>query len=207
MSILTIFSRKAPSIGGIQFDATMKTATRKSVTLTEYPVEFGANVNNHRILNPNRHIIYGSISNTKLGFDLNDVGYLGAGLLGSAVGGVAGGLIGGISAYLLAGSEETRSAAAWEALSGLLVSGEPFDVDDGHGTLYNMVLESLEKEQNPTNEDGLEFVAELRQLKTVYTQLIQTTIQSRSQLDDGDSISNQAAPPVSRGEVPTEVYV
>lgn len=202
MGILTLFSRKAPSIGGIQFDATIETATSKSVTLTQYPVEFGANVNNHRIKNPDRHLMTGMISNTKLGFDLNDVGYLGAGLIGSAVGGVAGGLIGGISAYLLAGSEETRAQAAWEALTQLLTSGEPFDIDDGHAMLYGMVLVSLDKRHNPVNEDALEFVAELRQLVTVYTQLVKTGVQSTDQLPVG---ATQAVVSVPRGEVPIQV--
>lgn len=200
MGILSIFSRQAPSIGGIQFDATLETATSKSVTLTEYPVEFGANVNNHRIKNPDRHLITGMISNTKLGFDLNDVGYLGAGVVASSVGGVAGGLIGGISAYLLAGDDSTRAQAAWEALSQLMLTGEPFDVDDGHAMLYNMVLVRLDKRQNPQNEDALEFVAELRQLVTVYTQLVQTPVQTKSQLPSGET---QAAPVVNRGEVST----
>lgn len=199
MGILTLFSRKAPSIGGIQFDATMETATSKSVTLTEFPVEFGVNINNHRIKNPDRHLITGMISNTKLGFDLNDVGYLGAGLVSSTIGGVAGGLVGGISAYLLAGSEETRAQAAWEALSQLMISGEAFDLDDGHAMLYNMVLVRLDKRQVPQNEDSLEFVAELRQLITVFTQLVQTGVQSKQQLA---ADSQQPVPSISRGEVP-----
>lgn len=205
MSLLSIFTQKAPNLGGLEFDAELENITSKSITLTEYPVEFGANVNDHRIINPNRYIMTGAISNTPLGFGLDDIGLIGAGLIGGAVGGVAGGLIGGVAAYLLAGDESTRAAAAISALNELMITTERFSVDNGLEVLDDMVLIRLDYRRNPENEDGLIFIAELRQLNTVYTRLVQTGIQSRDQLPTLDPAENQAAPSTSRGSVNTEL--
>lgn len=201
MSLLSIFTKKAPNIGGLEFDAVLEGITSKSITLTEYPVEFGANVNDHRIINPDRYLMTGAISNTPLGFGLNDIGMIGIGAAATAIGGVAGGLVSSVAAYLLAGDDSTRSSAGWAALSELLYSGEPFEIDTGKEILSDMVLIRLDRREDPEIEDGIVFQAELKKINIVYTQLINEKVQSTDQLPDNDSIKNQAAPSIERGSV------
>lgn len=205
MSLLSIFTKKAPNIGGLEFDAVLEGITSKSITLTEFPVEFGANVNYHRIINPDRYMMTGAISNTPLGFGLNDIGMIGIGAAASAIGGVAGGLVSSVAAYLLAGDESTRSSAAWSALSDLLQSAERFEIDTGLEVLSDMVLVRLDTRRDPETEDGVIFQAELRKLNTVYTRLIKTGVKTSDQLPANDSATNQAAPSVQRGSVNTEI--
>jgi len=205
MSLLSIFQRARPSIGNLEFDVELENITSKSITLTEYPVEFGANVNDHRILNPARFIMTGAVSNTPLGFGLDDAGLIGAGVLGSAIGGAAGGLVGGAAAYLLAGDDTTRASAAWAALSELLTTAEPFDISSGLEVLTDMMLIRLDTRRDPENEGGLIFIAEMRQVNLVYTRLINTGVKSTAQLPEDDTATRQAAPMVQRGNVNTEL--
>jgi hypothetical protein len=205
VSLLSIFTKKSPNIGGLEFDAVLEGITSKSITLTEYPVEFGANVNDHRIINPDRYLMTGAISNTPLGFGLNDIGMIGVGAAATAIGGVAGGLVGSVAAYLLAGDDSTRSATAWEALSDLLYTAERFEIDTGLEVLSDMVLIRLDTRRDPETEDGVIFQAEIRKLNTVYTRLIKTGIKSKDQLPENDSATNQAAPSAQRGNVNTEI--
>lgn len=205
MSLLSIFTKKAPNIGGLEFDAVLEGITSKSITLTEYPVEFGANVNYHRIINPDRYLMTGAISNTPLGFGLNDIGMIGIGAASSAIGGIAGGLVSSVAAYLLAGDDSTRSSAAWAALSDLLQSAEKFEIDTGLEILSDMVLVRLDTRRDPETEDGVIFQAELRKLNTVYTRLIKTGVKTSDQLPANDSATNQAAPSAQRGNVNTEI--
>lgn len=205
MSLLSIFTKKAPNIGGLEFDAVLEGITSKSITLTEFPVEFGANVNYHRIINPDRYLMTGAISNTPLGFGLNDIGMIGIGAAASAIGGVAGGLVSSVAAYLLAGDDSTRSSAAWAALSDLLQSAEKFEIDTGLEILSDMVLVRLDTRRDPETEDGVIFQAELRKLNTVYTRLIKTGVKTSDQLPENDSATNQAAPSAQRGNVNTEI--
>jgi hypothetical protein len=103
MSLMSIFAKNLPKIGPLEFDAKLEGITSKSVVLTQYPVEFGANVNDHAILMPNRYLLTGAVSNSPLGLGLGDIGMMGAGALATAVGGIGGAAISAVSAYLLSG--------------------------------------------------------------------------------------------------------
>ncbi|MDQ3202422.1 MAG: hypothetical protein M3Q94_09705, partial [Pseudomonadota bacterium] len=85
MSLMSIFTKTLPKIGPLEFDAKLEGITTKAVVLTQYPVEFGANMNDHAILIPNRYLLTGAVSNSPLGLDLSDVGMIGAGALATVV--------------------------------------------------------------------------------------------------------------------------
>lgn len=208
MSLLSLFTQSAPTLGGVSFDAVLEYSTEKSITLTQFPVEFGANINDHRILNPERYYLVGAVSNNPLGFGLDDIANIGVGASGTLIGGVAGAAVSAVGSFLssafLSGSSQTRAASAWELMSRLLQSGEPFEVVSGLETLRDMVVINLSQRTTPESEQGVIFIAELRQVQIVFTELVQTGVASSGQLRKNDRSATQAAPDVQKGQVTTQ---
>lgn len=196
--VMSIFSKTLPMLGPIEFDAKLEGATSKAVQLTEFPVEFGTNGNDHARLLPDRYLLTGAVSNTPLGIGLDDLGMMGVGAISSAIGGVAGAAISTVSAYLLSGSEATRAATAWAALTALLQSRARFDLVTEYETLKNMVLIRLDQRTRPDDEDGLVFVAELQQVRVISSQVTRG-VTSSDQLLQNDPVATQGAPMVSSG--------
>lgn len=199
MSLMSIFSKTLPALGVIEFDAKLEGVTSKSVYLTQFPVEFGANVNDHAIVLPDRYLLTGAISNTPLGLGLDDIGMMGVGAVASAVGGVAGAAISSVAAYLLAGSEETRAATAWRALSAMMKTRAPIELITEFETLQEMVIVRLDQRTRPEDEDGLIFIAELQECLRVSSKIGQG-VTSADQLLKNDPVATQGAPMVSSGD-------
>lgn len=202
--VMSIFSKTLPMLGPIEFDAKLEGVTSKAIQLTQYPVEFGANVNDHAVLLPDRYLLTGAVSNTPLGIGLDDIGMMGAGAVASAVGGVAGAAITAVSAYLLSGSEETRAATAWASLTEILRARARFDLVTEYETMKDMVLIRLDQRTRPEDEDGLIFVAELQQIRLISSQ-VSRGVTSADQLMKDDSVATQGAPVISSGSAPVEV--
>ncbi|WP_060476726.1 phage baseplate protein [Pseudomonas monteilii] len=202
--VMSIFSKTLPMLGPIEFDAKLEGATSKAVQLTEFPVEFGSNGNDHARLLPNRYLLTGAVSNTPLGIGLDDLGMMGVGAISSAIGGVAGAAISTVSAYLLSGSEETRAATAWASLTALLESRSRFDLVTEYETMKDMVLIRLDQRTKPDDEDGLVFVAELQQARIVSSQVTRG-VTSAEQLLQQDPVATQGAPMVTSGYASVEV--
>lgn len=202
--VMSIFSKTLPMLGPIEFDAKLEGVTSKAIQLTQYPVEFGANVNDHAVLLPDRYLLTGAVSNTPLGLGLDDIGMMGAGAVATAVGGVAGAAITAVSAYLLSGSEETRAATAWASLTEILRARARFDLVTEYETMKDMVLIRLDQRTRPEDEDGLIFVAELQQIRLISSQ-VSRGVTSADQLMRDDSVATQGAPMVSSGSAPVEV--
>ena len=202
--VMSIFSKTLPMLGQIEFDAKLEGVTSKAVQLTQFPVEFGANVNDHAILLPDRYLLTGAVSNTPLGIGLDDIGMMGVGAVATAVGGIAGAAISTVSAYLLSGSEATRAATAWAALTAMLQARARFDLVTEYETLKDMVLIRLDQRTRPEDEDGLVFVAELQQVRIVKSQ-ISRGVTSADQLQQNDPVATQGAPMVSSGSTSVEV--
>ncbi|QJC78960.1 phage baseplate protein [Pseudomonas umsongensis] len=204
MSLMSIFTKTLPKIGPLEFDAKLEGVTSKSVYLTQFPVEFGANMNDHAILLPNRYLLTGAVSNTPLGLDLSDIGMMGVGAVATAVGGIGGAAISAVSAYLLSGSEETRASTAWASLTAILEARAKFDLDTGKEIMRDMMLIRLDERTRPENEDGLVFIAELQQARIVRSKVGQG-VTSADQLMKNDTVTTQGAPMVTTGEASVEV--
>lgn len=208
MSLMSIFNKTRPALGLIQFDAKLEGVTSKAIQLTQYPVEFGANINDHAIILPDRYLLTGAVSNSPLGLDLNDIGMMGAGAIATAVGGIGGAAVSAVSAYLLSGSEATRSKDAWESLSALLKSRAPIDLITEFDVYTDMVLIRLDQRTRPENEDGLIFIAELQQVRFIGSKESSRPgkgVTSADQLMQNDPVATQGAPMVNVGEASVEV--
>lgn len=204
MSLMSIFTKTLPKIGPLEFDAKLEGITSKAITLTQYPVEFGANTNDHAILMPNRYLLTGAVSNSPLGLGLDDIGMMGAGALASVVGGVGGAAISAVSAYLLSGSDDTRASTAWASLTAILEARAKFDLDTGKEIMRDMMIIRLDERTRPENEDGLVFIAELQQVRIVKS-LLGRGVNSADQLMQNDTVSTQGAPMVTTGDAAVEV--
>lgn len=197
MSIINIFTAKSPTMGGIEFDAVLEDTFEASVDLTSYEIELGARASDHRIINPFKWSIVGAVSNTPLSAGVTD--FIGGGLSNFFDSGVLSAAA-GLSAGFLAGSEETRSSAALEALLALMTTGEPFDVDAGDIQLVNMVIGNIRRTKDASNEGGLIFEAELQEYPTLQTTISKNQPES-SQLNQDDPSASQASAANDRGEL------
>lgn len=204
MSLMSIFTKTLPKIGPLEFDAKLEGITSKAITLTQYPVEFGANTNDHAILMPNRYLLTGAVSNSPLGLGLDDIGMMGAGALATVVGGVGGAAISAVSAYLLSGSDDTRASTAWASLTAIMEARAKFDLDTGKEIMRDMMIIRLGERTRPENEDGLVFIAELQQVRIVKS-LLGRGVNSADQLMQNDTVSTQGAPMVTTGDAAVEV--
>ncbi|WP_104910482.1 phage baseplate protein [Pseudomonas sp. LG1D9] len=204
MSLMSIFTKTLPKIGPLEFDAKLEGIASKAITLTQYPVEFGANTNDHAILMPNRYLLTGAVSNSPLGLGLDDIGMMGAGALASVVGGVGGAAISAVSAYLLSGSDDTRASTAWASLTAIMEARAKFDLDTGKEIMRDMMIIRLDERTRPENEDGLVFIAELQQVRIVKS-LLGRGVNSADQLMQNDTVSTQGAPMVTTGDAAVEV--
>lgn len=198
MNILSILTRRSPTVAGYQFDAVLEDTFEASIELTRYPVESGVKVADHRIIQPMKYYLTGAISNNPL--RLIDRNTLISGGLSNFLGGnPLAATIAGLSAGFLAGSSGTRASGTLEFLMNLLVSGAPFDVDAVDIQLKDMVLTRLSRDRDPENENGLIFVAELQELISL-SRLPDLTQPSQEQLPDGDPAKAGAAATASTGQ-------
>ena len=204
MSLMSIFTKTLPKIGPLEFDAKLEGITSKAITLTQYPVEFGANTNDHAILMPNRYLLTGAVSNSPLGLGLDDIGMMGAGAIATAVGGVGGAAITAVSAYLLSGGDDTRASTAWASLTAIMEARDKFDLDTGKEIMRDMMIIRLDERTRPENEDGLVFIAELQQVRIVRS-TVGRGVTSADQLMKNDTVSTQGAPMISAGDAAVEV--
>lgn len=172
MSIINLISRKPPSICGYQFDGVLEDSLEFSVDIPKYPIESGAQIADHRIINPCRYRITGIVSNTPM--NANSLGYIGSLVGGTAVGALSNltnnplvAAVAGLSIGFLAGTDGTRASAALERLILILEGEDPFDVDAGDVQLKNMVIVNITRDKDPENENGLVFTLELQEFVTL----------------------------------------
>lgn len=203
MSVVTLFTKTAPKIAGVEFDAILEDTLTLEVEYTKYPIESGAMARDHGIIQPFRWSMVGAVSNNPIKPTLAGIG---AGLVSNLTdsGIIAG--VAGVSAGLLSGSDETRASNALEFLIEITKQREPFDVDAGDYYLKNMVISRISRTKDPVNENGLVFIADLVELATLDTLISQGSLPKQDQLRDGDPAKTQAAAKIQRGEVSTSAF-
>lgn len=196
MSILNILTRKGPKLDVFEFDATLEDNFEASVILTDYPVESGVRVADHRIIQPFEYSIVGAVSNNPVKILPTD--FIG-GALSNFIDSSVLATVAGISPAFLSGSDETRASSALEMLLNLMKVGTPFSVDAVDIQLSNMVITKISRARDPENEDGLIFVAELQELISL-DRLPQQNNPQQSQLRTGDPAKSAIAAVVNKGQ-------
>lgn len=202
MSLLSLITKKAPSLNYgslvISFDAVLEDTLEASVTLSDYPIEVGSRSNDHRIKNPVKWSIRGAVSNNPLFLNATDF----SGLI-SDVSDDTGELSGtaGIFAGWLNTSDSDRATSALDSLLKLMYEGDPFDVDAGDRTLSNMVIQSIRRTKEPSNENGIIFYAELIEWQSIETAISAATGKTYAQ--SGSDTASAASNKVELGQQST----
>lgn len=197
MSLVTLFTKKAPTIAGITFDAVLEDTFESTVEHTGYTIESGARAVDHRIISPFRWSLVVAISNNPINPNVTD--FIGGALSNLADNALLSN-IAGLSAGFLAGSDETRSSSVLNALISLQISGESFDIDAGDIQLSNMVINSIRRTKDPENENGLIAECTLQELPTLATIISRNTQPTQNQLNDEDPSKTQIAALIDKGE-------
>lgn len=146
--MITIHEKTRRSIGDFVLDATIQEDYQSVVSITEFPVEFGASINDHRIILPQIYLVSGRVSDTPFRDDGQWVN----------------------------SADETRSAAAFAAFRELQTTGEPIDVQSGLKLYENMVIIDIRCTQDPATARTFDFTAILQEVIITETEIVQITV-------------------------------
>ena len=145
MSISQLIFKKGNFIGEIQLDVIVSESAKTNTTITSNPVENGADVNDHIIINPMTFSMSGIVSDTKVS------------------------LISTIAAFT---KESSPSIEAWDALLELQASRIPFTLITNLKAYDNVVIENLAETQDKETSNSLHFTANLKEFIFVGSQVL-----------------------------------
>lgn len=149
MSIAQLLFRKGNFISTVELDIIITEGAFATARLTENPVENGANVNDHIILEPMTFNVEGVVSN------------ISASSVGSFV-----------RLPTVFSQNTSKSREAWEALLELQVSRQPFTLVQNLRSYDNVVILSLAENQDKNTSNGLFFTATMKEVIFVGSQII-----------------------------------
>jgi len=149
-----------PGEGGVLLDAVLEEGVEHESDVTAYPVELGADINDHVILRPMNYTLTGGVTDTPTTYAGTTYNHPDSTL---------------------------RSKAAWALLVDLMVTREPFEIDTGFLRYPDMVIKGLTSKKDATREGAIIFEARLRQLNLVSTRVTAAEVKQRSpgQAEDG----------------------
>lgn len=132
MSLKQIFVRTTRTIGTIQLDAVLSEEHGSVVSITKNPVEAGADITDHAIVQPKKLSIRGVVSDSPLGLA------------------AFGQLIDSVTRLFGTSTTDnlTRSQQAYEAMLFLMEQREPIEVTTGLRQYKNMLITSLNSVQD-----------------------------------------------------------
>lgn len=198
MALITVFNRLSPSLGAFQFDAVLEDRFEMSLEFPDYPIETGARVVDHRVIKPLMYSITGAVSNNPL-IPISAEDLILGGITNALSRSGLGSMLPSIPASFLAGGNETRASSALEFLVQMAANAMPMDVDAVDIQLQNMVIENIRRTRDPENENGLIFIADLRELITV-DRLNQRIGTNPDNMPDGDPVKTAAGTVNNRGQ-------
>ena len=164
MSILTLLTKEPPKIGEYSFDAVLEDEIDLTSTITTYPVETGAEISDHRIINPAKYRLTIVMTNSPLAQEIPDFSSsISGGLLSNLTKNPVVAAVSGLSAGFLASSDSTRASSAFDKLIELMESEQPFDIDTGDRFLKDMMVVRITRKRDPSNENAMVASVELQE--------------------------------------------
>jgi len=141
MSIAQLIFRKGNFISTVELDIIITESATATVRVTENPVEYGANINDHIIIEPLTFTTEGVVSNVS----------------SSTIGQFA-----RVPANF--SKATTKSKEAWEELLELQINRTPFTLKQGLKEYENIVIISLTESQDKDTANGLFFTATMKEI-------------------------------------------
>jgi len=181
MSFENLFIRSKKSIGGIELDAVLTESHANSIRLTRNPIELGADITDHSIIQLKRINIVARVSDTPLGAaSFAEIIDFVSGLFGTST------------------SENiTRSEAAYNAILSLMELREPINVQTKLKTYSDMIIVGLSTTQDKDTSRIAQMSITLEQVIITESKLIKLDI---TQLLEG-STRQQGSAAENKGRV------
>jgi len=179
MAFENLFIRTEKSIGGIQLDAVLSESHTNEVSLTNNPVELGADITDHAIIQPKKVNVVAQVSDTPLGVAaFGQIVDLVTGLFGSST------------------SENlTRSNAAYNAIIQLQEAREPIELQTRLKLYTNMVITNVRVTQDKNTSRIVRINMDLQEVLITESEIVQL---SEDQLQEG-SAREQGSPAEKTG--------
>lgn len=159
MAFENLLIRTNRDIGGIILDAVISETTSSTVRVTRNPVELGADINDHAIIEPKEYTLEGVVTDSPLA---------GLGVI-SNIGNI-------FSSSFFFGSSSadarTRSQAAYDALIALQESREPLNIQTGLKQYSNMLISNITVTQDKDSSKAIFFTAKLTEIIITSTEII-----------------------------------
>lgn len=188
--------RQNRSIAGIIPDVTIEESHRDELTVTEHPVEQGAQISDHAFKNPAEVICRYGWSNS-------------SGSAGFAATLIPGGLgaLPGVSNLAQGGVSGPDVAEVYQTLLTLQESRQPFDLVTGKRVYNNMLIRSLQLHTDASTENALMVTAVMREVIIVQTQTVLLKADKQASPQDTAPVSPQGTKaPVQRSSLLLNVF-
>lgn len=156
MGIAQLFVKKGNYIDTIQLDIVIIEGASATATVTENPVENGADVNDHIIIQPLTFTVQGVVS------DISSTLITSIKRTFTAIRNFPESLT----------KSTSRSKEAWEALLELQASKTPFTLVQGLKTYENVIIISLNETQDKDTSRALFFTATMREIIFVGSEIL-----------------------------------
>jgi len=159
MAFENLFIRTEKTLGGIQLDAVLSESHSNPIRLTKNPIELGADITDHAIIEPKLLTINAEVSDTPLGVAaFGAIVDLITGLFGTAT-----------------SSNITRSNAAYNALLQLAELREPIQVQTRLRLYENMIITNIDITQDKDSSRVANMVISLEEALITQSQIVQLT--------------------------------
>ena len=178
MAFENLFIRSQKTIGGIQLDAVLSESHNNSVSISNNPVELGANITDNAIIDPKRITMVVEVSDTPLsGAAFGAIVDLITGLFGSST-----------------TDNLTRSNTAYNAMVQLMEAREPIEVQTKLVNYTDMLITNINATQDKDTSRIARMVIALEEIIIVESEVVQLeakTLQSGTPRQQGSPAENK----------------